>query len=140
MLSQLVQLWPRERGQGWQTAKHHEQLHLPDDIEAYGAHCNYHSGSSEHNHIENIKKMAKITQKRKSALDWQIANRRADSYILDLTYNLMHPPPPAPVAVDDAMLNHGISHLGAKGKFVMRRGTGSINTSSHRLMYRHTLV
>jgi hypothetical protein len=48
MLSQLVQLWPRERGQGWQTAKHHEQLHVPDDIEAYGAHRNYHSGSSEH--------------------------------------------------------------------------------------------
>jgi hypothetical protein len=50
----------------------------------------YHSGSSEHNHIENFKKMAKMTQKRKSVLDWQIASRRADSYILDLAFNLMH--------------------------------------------------
>ena len=129
MLSQLVQLWPRERGQGWQTAKHHEQLHVPDDIEAYGAHRNYHSGSSEHNHIENIKKMAKMTQKRKSVLDWQIANRRADSYILDLAFNLMHPPTPAEVVDDDAILKHGISHLGAKGKFVMRRVTGSIDVT-----------
>ena len=45
----VVQLWPRERGQGWQTAKHHEQMHVPDDIEAYGAHHNYHTGPSEHN-------------------------------------------------------------------------------------------
>ena len=78
MLSQLVALWPQECGQGWQTAKHHEQMHVPDDIEAYGAHQNYHTGPSEHNHIDNIKKMAKITQNRKSVSDWQIANRRAD--------------------------------------------------------------
>jgi hypothetical protein len=45
MLSQLVELWPCERGQGWQTAKHHEQMHVPDDIEAYGAYRNYHTWS-----------------------------------------------------------------------------------------------
>jgi hypothetical protein len=74
-------------------AKHHEQIHVPpDDIEAYGAHCNYHIGPSEHNHIENIKKMAKMAQRRKYVLDWQIATRHADSYMLDLVYNLMHPP------------------------------------------------
>jgi hypothetical protein len=73
--------------------------------------------------------MAKMTQKRKSVLDWQIANRRADSYILDLAFNLMHPPTPAPVDVDDAILKHGISHLGAKGKFLMRRVTGSIDVT-----------
>ena len=71
--------------------------------------------------------MAKMTQKRKSVLDWQIANRRADSYILDLAYNLMHPPLPVPVEVDDAILKHGISHLGAKGKFTMRRLPGRID-------------
>jgi hypothetical protein len=129
MLSQLGELWPRERGQGWQTAKHHEQMHVPDDIEAYGAHRNYHSGCSEHNHIENIKKMAKMTQKRKSVLDWQIANRRADSYILDLAFNLMQAPMLDSVIDDNNTLKHGISHLGAKGKFRMRRASSKIDVT-----------
>lgn len=126
MLVQLVQLWPRERGQGWQTAKHHEQMHVPDDIEAYGAHRNYHTGPSEHNHIDNIKKMAKMTQGRKSVLDWQIANRRADSYILDLAYNLMHPASPPDTLPDADTSFQGISHLGAKGQFVFTRVPNSI--------------
>jgi hypothetical protein len=82
MLSQLAAPWPRECGQGWQTAKNHEQLHVPDDIEAYGAPCNTNSGSAEHNHIDNVKKAAKMTQHHKSVLDWQIANCCADAYIL----------------------------------------------------------
>jgi hypothetical protein len=123
MLSQLVELWPCERGQGWQTAKHHEQMHVPDDIEAYGAHRNYHTGPSEHNHIENIKKMAKMTQRRKSVLDWQIANRRANSYMLDLAYNLMQPNLPDLVPTGDDVLIHGISHRGAKGMFTLCRAT-----------------
>ena len=45
----VVQLWSWERGQGWQTAKHYGQMHVPDDIEAYGTHRNYHTGPSEHN-------------------------------------------------------------------------------------------
>jgi hypothetical protein len=129
MLSQLVELWPRERGQGWQTAKHHEQMHVPDDIDAYGAHRNYHTGPSEHNHIENIKKMAKMTQKRKSVLDWQIANRRADSYILDLAYNLMLPSVPTTPPIDENELIHGISHRGAKGTFHLRRENNRIFVS-----------
>ena len=129
MLVQLVQLWPRERGQGWQTAKHHEQMHVPDDIEAYGAHRNYHTGPSEHNHIDNIKKMAKMTQGRKSVLDWQIANRRADSYILDLAYNLMHPPTLPDTTVDANASFHGVSHLGAKGQFVLTRSGTTIDVT-----------
>ncbi len=37
MLGELIQLWPRVRGQGWEKAKIHEQLHVPDDIERNGA-------------------------------------------------------------------------------------------------------
>ena len=62
MLAELVNLWPRDTGQGWQTAKHHEQIHVPDDIASFGAHQNYHTGPSEHNHIDNIKRLAKMTQ------------------------------------------------------------------------------
>jgi hypothetical protein len=37
MLRELIRLWPRVRGQGWEKAKIHEQLHVPDDIERNGA-------------------------------------------------------------------------------------------------------
>jgi hypothetical protein len=57
LLAELVLLWPRESGNGWQTAKeHHEQIHVLDDIDSLlGAHQNYHTGPLEHNHIDNIK-------------------------------------------------------------------------------------
>ena len=37
MLRELMCLWPRVRGQGWEKAKIHEQLHVPDDIKQNGA-------------------------------------------------------------------------------------------------------
>jgi hypothetical protein len=121
MLAELVLLWPRESGNGWQTAKHHEQIHVPDDIDSLGAHQNYHTGPSEHNHIDNIKRLAKMTQGRKSVLDWQIANRRAESYILDLAYNAMNTKAPTAVSVNRDDAEDGISRLGAKGEFVITR-------------------
>ena len=32
MLTQIKETWPRTEGQGWDIAKFHEQLHVPDDI------------------------------------------------------------------------------------------------------------
>ena len=37
-----------------------------------------HSGPTEHNHIALINNQAKGTQKRRSNLDWQIANRTSE--------------------------------------------------------------
>jgi hypothetical protein len=37
MLHELIRLWPRVRGQRWEKAKIHQQLHVPDDIERSGA-------------------------------------------------------------------------------------------------------
>jgi hypothetical protein len=128
MLAELVLLWPRESGNGWQTAKHHEQIHVPDDIDSLGAHQNYHTGPSEHNHIDNIKRLAKMTQNRKSVLDWQIANRRADSYILDLAYNAMNANALL-TTNDNGYLPDGISPLGAKGRFVLLRNADNLSSS-----------
>jgi hypothetical protein len=129
MLAQLVDLWPRTRGQGWQTAKHHEQIHVPDDIDSLGAHQNYHTGSSEHNHIDNIKKPSKMTQRRKSVLDWQIANRRADAYILDLAYNAMKTKAPIMVPKNYSGAGDGISRLGSKGMFELKRRPNQIDVT-----------
>jgi hypothetical protein len=109
MLAELVLLWPRESGNGWQTAKHHEQNHVPDDIDSLGAHQNYHTGPSEHNHIDNIKRLAKMTQGQKSVLDWQITNQRAESYILDLAYNAMNTNAPTSVPVNGGNNNNKLN-------------------------------
>jgi hypothetical protein len=72
------------------TAKHHGQIHVPDGIDSLGTHQNYHTGPLEHNHIDNIKRLGKMTHGQKLVLDWQIPNCRAKSYILDLAYNTMN--------------------------------------------------
>ena len=73
--------------------------------------------------------MAKMTQGRKSVLDWQIANRRADSYILDLAYNLMHPQTTPNTTLDVEASFQGVSHLGAKGQFLLKRITNRIQVT-----------
>src|SRR5688500_7557652 len=52
----------------------------------FGAHRNMHTGSTEHNHIENTKKPSEQTQKCKAAFDLQIANKFVDKYVIDLTH------------------------------------------------------
>ena len=49
----------------------------------FGVHRNMHTGSAEHNHIENTKKPSERTQKRKAVFDLQIANRLVDKYVID---------------------------------------------------------
>ena len=89
MLRDLNQLWPRSSGQGWEKAKNHEQLHVPDDIERNGAVQNYHTGPTEHNHIFHVKRLARATQRRRETLNQQIANRASESYVIDYAYQRM---------------------------------------------------
>ena len=89
MLSRLIELWPCSTGQGWERPKVHKQLHVPDDIERNGCPQGSHSGPTEHNHIALIKKQAKGTLKRRSNLDWQIANRTSETYIINSAFSRM---------------------------------------------------
>ena len=63
MLQSILNLWPRLKGQGWELAKFHEQLHVPDDIVRFGSPQGTHSGPTEHNHIQHAKQPAKNTQR-----------------------------------------------------------------------------
>ncbi len=89
MLQELIRLWPRLRGQGWELAKIHEQLHVPDDIERNGAPQGSHTGPTEHNHIRLVKRPAKGTQQRAEVLDQQLGQRVSDAYIVDMAYQRM---------------------------------------------------
>jgi hypothetical protein len=89
MLSELMKLWPREKGQGWQKAKVHEQLHVPDDIERNGAPAGWHSGPTENNHIATVKNFASQTNRRRETLDEQIGNRNAESFIINSAFQTM---------------------------------------------------
>jgi hypothetical protein len=88
-LRDLNQRWPRSSGQGWEKAKNHEQLHVPDDIERNGAVQNYHTGPTEHNHIFHVKRLARATQQQRETLNQQIANRASESYVIDYDYQRM---------------------------------------------------
>ena len=89
MLRDLASFWPRTTGQGWEKAKTHEQLHVPDDIDRNGACQNYHTGPTEHNHIFHVKRPARATQRRRETLDQQIAKRASESYVIDYAYQRM---------------------------------------------------
>ena len=89
MLFELKRYWPRHSGQGWNTAKFHEQLHVPDDINRYGAPRNYHTGPAEHNHIDLVKNHAKMSQQNRHSLDLQIATRWSEDFVLRNAHNRM---------------------------------------------------
>ena len=83
MLHQIISLWPREEGQGWNIAKFHEQIHVPDDIFYNGRPQGTHSGPVEHNHIQMVKRPSTRTQKRRTVLDKQLALRLYESSLVN---------------------------------------------------------
>ena len=86
MLREIQNLWPRTAGCGWMILKFHNQLHVPFDIHEFGAHINFHSGPQENNHIENVKKRHKRTQKNKDTMDFQSGKRLSERIMVDHVY------------------------------------------------------
>jgi hypothetical protein len=91
MLAKLKRLWPRGQGQGWDLAKFHEQLHVPDDIERNGAPRNYDTKCTEHNHIYFVKKPAERTQKIRATMDKHIGLRIYEKNLINLAMIRMSP-------------------------------------------------
>jgi hypothetical protein len=89
MLHELIRLWPHVHGNGWEKAKIHKQLHVPDDIERNGAPQGSHTGPMERNHIRLVKQPAKDTQQRAKVFDRQLGQRVSDAYIVDMAYQWM---------------------------------------------------
>jgi hypothetical protein len=89
LMSQMLKIWPRDKGQGWQKPKFHETRHYAFLIHMFGKPGNWHSGPQENNHIDNVKNQADITQKRVMVFDWQLANRLVDKYIIDYAHSII---------------------------------------------------
>jgi hypothetical protein len=89
MLHELIRLWPRVRGNAWEKAKIHEQLHVSDDIEWNGAPQGSHTGPTEHSPIRLVKRQAKGTQQRAKVFDRQVGQHVSDAYIFDMAYQRM---------------------------------------------------
>ena len=64
----------------------HEQEHVAENIELFGAHRNVHTGPQEHNHIENVKQPGRRSQKRKAVFDLQISDWLVDRLIVNHTH------------------------------------------------------
>jgi hypothetical protein len=86
MLYELMKLWPRNKGQGWERAKIHEELHVPDDIERNGSPHGWHSGPTKNNHIASFKNYASQTNCRPKTLDAQIGSWNAESFIINSAF------------------------------------------------------
>ena len=114
MLFELMKLWPRDTGQGWQKAKVHEQLHVPDDIERNGAPQGWHSGPTENNHIASVKTYASQTNRRRETLDAQIGTRNAESFIINSAYQRMTAMTSNNVDNLDTGFPEGITTMGSK--------------------------
>lgn len=87
LLKSIVKLMPRSTGNNWDISKIHEQLHVAENIKFFGAHQNVHTGPQEHNHIANTKKPSKLVQRRKLALDMQLAKRLSEKYLIEQAYH-----------------------------------------------------
>jgi hypothetical protein len=111
MLSELIQLWPREAGHGWFKPKIHEQLHVPGDISHNGSPRNTYTGPVENNHL-NVKAQARRTQMNRELLDSQIGTRSAEAYIVNYGHDRVCNQDQLPLAPDtsethaDAAPNH----------------------------------
>ena len=86
MIVKLQELWPRLAGLGWHLTKLHKQVHVPLDIERFGRHQNVHSGPQEHNHIKNVKDVAKQAQQRASVIDRQTGERLYERHVVEAGY------------------------------------------------------
>ena len=89
-MTELQTYLPRVLGQGWDTCKFHEMVHIAYNIVLFGAHRNVHSGPAEHNHIALAKQPAETTSKNRKTLEADIANRFVDNQIISYFYKKIH--------------------------------------------------
>ena len=88
MGAEIQRFWPRVDGQSWSTCKFHEQKHIPDDIHRHGSPRNTHAARTENGHII-IKDKFNRTQRIRKYMDYQIALRRTETYVIDRAYAAM---------------------------------------------------
>ena len=81
-MKELHTYLPRVLGQGWDTCKFHEMVHIAMNILLFGAHRNVHTGPAEHNHIALAKQPSTKTQKNRKTLEQDIAHRFVDRQIV----------------------------------------------------------
>ena len=81
-LAEIIKYMPRTQGNNWEICKMHKQLHVAKSIIFYGVHHNVHTGSQEHNHIDNTKKPSKQVQRKKLTLEWNLAKWLSENMLL----------------------------------------------------------
>ena len=91
LLINIIRLFPRTTGNKWAILKIHEQLHMAENIQFFGAHNNVHTGPQEHNHISNTKEPSKQVQRSKLTLDWQLGLQLSDNYMIKMAHNKFNP-------------------------------------------------
>ena len=89
MMKFLCDNFTRVSNQGWNISKMHELLHVTKLIDMFGSPMNFDSGPGERMHKDVAKKPGRQSQKHHSTFTLQAANRLADRYVIDVSYNKM---------------------------------------------------
>lgn len=129
LLLDIIRLFPRTTGNKWAIAKIHEQLHVAENIQYFGAHNNVHTGPQEHNHIKNTKKTSKQVQRRKETLDWQLGLRLTDKYMINAAYNKINSPDVILVCDESLTTNESTTILPHACKFSFK--INQLNDTMH---------
>lgn len=77
----------RKHGCGLKIVKFHIINHFVDDIIRFGSMNNFDSSIGERNHITEIKRPAKRTQRRKDKFEQQTADRQIENIGINIAYN-----------------------------------------------------
>ena len=129
MIRELNRLWPRDNGNGWNTPKIHEQLHVPGDISRNGTPRESYGGPLEHNHLDT-KAHSVRTQRIRDKHDKQLGDRVAETYIIDYSdIQMNHTPESA--SLDESDLPNGYPSNSTKGKLTLTRSSGRRSLRKH---------
>ena len=87
-LKYLINHFPQQQGQGWNIAKLHEQLHIPDDIKYNGPLSVTYTGVVEHQHVTSKQHCAR-TRKYCEMLDKETGDCLYETAVINETLDMI---------------------------------------------------
>jgi hypothetical protein len=89
-MTRYVDTINRTQGHGLKMTKTHAPLHTDYNIHNFGSNNNSHSGPCKSNHIKNVKKPSRNTQRQKDTIDDQLCKQLSEKMVLDIVTGLVN--------------------------------------------------
>jgi hypothetical protein len=89
-MTRYVNTIDHTQGHGLKTTKTHAPLHMDYNLCNFGSNINSHLGPCELNHIENVKKPSRNTQRQKDTINNQLCTKLSEKMVLDIATGLVN--------------------------------------------------